>query len=253
MLLLDENDKNIVRKYRVNFDDHYSLVEDYLIEYLKKPIIVSRSILEDVSVFDKESQEGYSYYGSEINDMALISTKVCDLRDTLFGGLTGNVLTETVKYSNPFTIGFILNNFQVNRWDYIKFHTLYLSSNAIQYAQALMNMGSCTFNDLSNLLLSCGNTDMILEFYKSIKDDLTRMQANKCFPDIDSFATIFSNSSLIEETDNFTPFSILTEEDNLWRYEEADRELIEHSIALAKKNDDIIKTLKLTPNVKKNN
>ena len=116
-----------------------------------------------------------------------------------------------------------------------------------------MNMGSCTFNDLSNLLLSCGNTDMILEFYKSIKDDLTRMQANKCFPDIDSFATIFSNSSLIEETDNFTPFSILTEEDNLWRYEEADRELIEHSIALAKKNDDIIKTLKLTPNVKKNN
>ena len=242
MLLLDDNNNDIARKYKATFDDEnreYAISK--LKELLSRPVVVSKEIKNSVATNLLKPTKLFGKFEENFSNKRLIevtTNNIIQISDYV------RIATETTTiktYDFPFALGFIAESLPnvdkvINELDYA----------SAKYLDFLLK--SFSFDELYLLLYSCCDVKSFDELHKLI---INNQKTLLNIAEIKLFKDLFSHVTLTEITSWMAPFSIREEEVKSWRYEEAEREVIDNSVETAKCSGLIYKTLSLRP-IKKN-
>ena len=239
MLVLDETNKDIAREYEVSFEgENVKYAREKLKNLLAHPIIMSSEIKKGVPTDIVETVTRLERLDYSLDDKRIIETQIGNIRRISDYVKIADVKRQIIKYEFLFTINFISRNL-LNIQDIIET----FGNVPAEFVRFLLESYKYSnFNNLSSLL-NCSSYSY--EKLSSLIDrNLTEILMN---PEIELFKQVFSHVTLTEISGRMAPFSIREESSNSWRYEEADRIVIENCVNTAKSNEIVVRTLDLKP------
>jgi len=238
MLVLDETNKDIAREYEVSFEgENVKYAREELKNLLAHPTIVSSEIKKRVPTDIVETVTRLERLDYSLDDKRIIETQIGTIRRISDYVKIVDIKRQIIKYEFLFTINFISRNLFIQ--DIIET----FGNVPAEFVRFLLESYKYSnFNDLSSLLnCSSYSYEKLSSF---IDKNLTEILMN---PEIELFKQVFSHATLTEISSRMAPFSITEEDSNSWRYEEADRVVIENRINTAKSNEIVVRTLDLKP------